>query len=194
MPAWHPDFRNSTRLPDTKVVRTTFFVNIVAVTIMLVLVLYVIYNEYSLRDILGQIAISQRQIDSDKPGSERAVILFNKFQEEEKKLIELRDFQATKITGSDLLVNLGKSLPAHVVLSLVDYSSARIVLRGNIDGSSDEAIGCASAYAKALGQYPEFASLFDSITVTAINRDESANRINFEISLKFKVAPKILIK
>ena len=26
-PAWHPNFRNFERLPDTKVVRTTFFIN-----------------------------------------------------------------------------------------------------------------------------------------------------------------------
>ena len=41
VPAWHPNFRNFQRLPDTKAVRTSFFLNGIAavVTICLLLVL-----------------------------------------------------------------------------------------------------------------------------------------------------------
>ena len=37
-PLWHPNFRNYERLPDTKVVRTTFFVNTAAIAVTLMLV------------------------------------------------------------------------------------------------------------------------------------------------------------
>ena len=190
MPAWHPDFRNTSRLPDTKVVRTSFFVNGVAIMVTLVLALYVVYSEYSLHNIRGQIADGQRQIDSDKMGSDRALILFKKFQEEEKKLIELRDFQASKIAGSDFLVHLGKSLPPGVVLNSVDYGPAKILLRGHVYGPPDDAIGHASAYVDALGKYPALAPLFETITLTGINRDQAVDRLNIEILLKFKGAQK----
>ena len=44
---WHPDFRNVDALPDIKVVRTEFFVNILTVTIAFVLLFYLGFHEYS---------------------------------------------------------------------------------------------------------------------------------------------------
>ena len=40
MPPWHPNLRNFARLPDTKVVRTAFFINGASVFIALGLLLW----------------------------------------------------------------------------------------------------------------------------------------------------------
>jgi len=47
-PLWHTNFRNFERLPDTKVVRTTFFINTAAVALTLGLLLWLGYREYHL--------------------------------------------------------------------------------------------------------------------------------------------------
>ena len=193
-PAWHPDFRNSDRLPDTKVVRTSFFVNGVAITMVLAIAIYVVYKEYSLHNIQGQITDIQHQIDKDKLTSDKAVILFKKFQEEEKKLIELRNFQASRISGSDLLIQFSKGLPSRIVINSLDFSSARVLIRANVYGPPDEGIGQASNYVNTLGQQTVFLPLFESVTLTGINNDKAANRLNIEISLKFKGASKTLQK
>src|SRR5688572_24741471 len=43
---WHPDFRDVRALPDLKVVRTSFVVNVVCITIALVALLFTTYREY----------------------------------------------------------------------------------------------------------------------------------------------------
>jgi hypothetical protein len=57
MPAWHPNFRNFERLPDTKVVRTAFFINGIAAVIAAIALLWVCYQEYQLHDLNRQIEV-----------------------------------------------------------------------------------------------------------------------------------------
>jgi hypothetical protein len=50
-PAWHPNLRIVEQLPDTKVVRTAFFVNGLAATIAIVLALYLGHQEWKLHGV-----------------------------------------------------------------------------------------------------------------------------------------------
>ena len=59
-PVWHPNFRNFERLPDTKVVRTTFFINTAAVAVALSLLLWVGFREMHIRSLHEQAADAGR--------------------------------------------------------------------------------------------------------------------------------------
>ena len=186
IPAWHPNFRNVELLPDIKVVRTSFFLNGAAILVVIGLVFYLIENTIALRALREQVAYWQHQIDTEKPGSDRAVAQFKKFQAEEKKLLELKVFQSAQVIGSEFLLQLGESLPPRVALSAIDYHGGSIVLRGNISGSSDEASGDAAAYVDVLGKFPAFAGKFDSVSLTGISRNTGTGGISFEILVKLK--------
>jgi len=84
-PAWHPNFRNFAQLPDTKHVRTSFFVNGVAVVVAGIFLLLFVYQEYRLAESRQQLKNWEQQIERDRPNSAKAVALFKKFQDEEKK-------------------------------------------------------------------------------------------------------------
>ncbi|MFA6288684.1 MAG: hypothetical protein WC661_14975 [Opitutaceae bacterium] len=186
MPAWHPNFRNAELLPDVKAVRTAFFVNGAAILVVMVLSLYLIQSELGLRSLREQTANAQQQINTEKPGSDKALVQFQKFQDEEKTLLELKQFQVGKIVGSELLLELGESLPPRITLTMVDYNGPNIVLRGSIAGSPDEASGDASAYLSILGNQPAFKEKFDGISLTGITRNPTTSGISFEILLKLK--------
>jgi len=186
MPAWHPNFRNAELLPDVKVVRTAFFINGAAILVVIVLSLYLIQSELGLHSLREQTANWQQQINNEKPGSDKAVVQFQKFQDEEKTLMELKQFQASKIVGSEFLLELGESLPPRITLATVDYHGGSITLRGAIAGSPDEASGDASAYLNVLGKHPAFAGKFESISLTGITRNPTTSGISFEILLKLK--------
>ena len=64
-PLWHTNFRNFDRLPDTKVVRTAFFVNTGAGALAIALLLWLGYREYRIHSIGEQITDAQREIDSN---------------------------------------------------------------------------------------------------------------------------------
>src|SRR6187431_2713351 len=90
--AWHPDFRNHQRLPDTKVIRTSFLVNGLAVLVAAVLITGLAYRVYEWRQVSGQIAVWQLQIDTNKGPSDQAVALHKKFQTEATNVAAISGF------------------------------------------------------------------------------------------------------
>jgi hypothetical protein len=189
--AWHPNFRNFERLPDTKVVRTSFFINGVAILVATSLAIYVTYREVELGTLKSDAAAAQQVIDSNKAASDQAVALFKKFQVEEKKIQGLQQFMAiSKITVSDFLLQLGSSLPPAIVLNNVEYRPAGVTLRGRIKASSEEGAGMADAYVGALIKNDYFSGLFDPIKLTNIVRDSTSGEVIIQVDLKFKAPPK----
>ena len=190
MPAWHPTFRNYERLPDIKVVRTVFFVNGVAITVALAVLTIFIFKEYHYHSLCRQVADAQAQIDRDQRGSSQAVALFNKFQVEEKKILEVEAFLKTRPLLSNLLLQIGQTLPKNVALSTFEIHDNGVVMRGTVRGAPELASGEASNYVEQLNRDVAIKALFGEVSLTSISRDSQTGRLSIELFLKFKGAKK----
>ena len=188
VPAWHPNFRNFQRLPDTKPVRTVFFINGLAVVVALVLLLFVAYQEYALFTVNRQIAELEAQIERDQKLSRQAVTLFKQFQEEEKKILDLETFLRSSVAVSDLMLDIGRTLPNRIALRSVAYRDTGVIIRGMVRGAGDRASGEVSTYVEQLRRDRVFAELFGNISQTSLARDPQSGRMTFELFLKFKSA------
>lgn len=190
-PRWHPNFRNFERLPDTKVVRTTFFINAGAIAVAASLLLWLGYREYHLRDLNLQINEAQAEIDRNQKQNNEALRLSKAFADEEKKLLEALAFVRTPLPVTEFILLLGQTLPKEVQIEFVDMritdpSNPQCVLRGLVAGTKDQASGAASNYVDTLRTAPRLAAAFDSVSLTALNTDPRTGLLNFEIILKFK--------
>lgn len=186
VPAWHPNFRNFERLPDAKAVRQLMIINILAIFVVCILALYAGWRERQLGALRSETNEALRVIEATKGPSENAVALYKKFVEEEKKIFALNDFLSeSPMIVSDFLLELGASVPQLVDIESIDYKSTAVVLRGGIDGPSEEATERAIAYVKDLQANAVFAKLFETISLPSIGRDPGTGRIRFEINLKF---------
>ncbi len=187
VPAWHPNFRNFERLPDTKVVRTSFFINVAALFVTLMVVIYTSYAEFNLHSLSGAIDELQQRIDKNREGSDRAVAQFKKFQEEEKRLLEAADFSAEKFVTSSFLLHLGETLPLGIAIRQIEYRSTGVIVRGTVKGSPDEASGVLSTYSDhQLPTDKDISALFEDVTVTSQVRSQETGWLTFELFLKFK--------
>jgi hypothetical protein len=194
-PAWHPNFRNFERLPDIKVVRTTFFINTAAVAAALALLLWASYREYHIRNLQGQIDDAQAEINADQKKNDEALRLSKIFSDEEKKLLEAAAFVRGAVTPSQFVTRLAETLPREVQidyaeLRLNDTNNPQCVLRGLVAGTKEQASGLASNYVESLRTNPRFGSLIDSASLTSLNADSRPNAMAFEIILKFKLEAK----
>jgi hypothetical protein len=189
-PAWHPNFRNFERLPDTKVVRTTFFVNGSAIAVALVLFIYTGNRELNLHAINTQIEEVEAQIVRDKPASDKAVSLFTKFVAEEAQLNEVDTFIKARPIVSDLLLRIGQTLPANVALDYFDMRENLLILRATVRGAPDMASGYASAYVEQLRVDPVLVLKIDDVVLKNLNRIPISGRLAIEIELKLKGAAK----
>src|SRR6266403_1650381 len=91
-PLWHTNFRNFERLPDTKVVRTTFFVNTAAGAVAIAMLMWLGYGEYRLHNLGEQIAAAQREIDANAKQNTEALRQSKIFADEDRKLADAEAF------------------------------------------------------------------------------------------------------
>jgi uncharacterized coiled-coil protein SlyX len=187
VPSWHPNFRNYEKLPDIKVVRTAFFVNVAAVAIACVALAIFGLQEYKLFQLNSQLAELQRQIDRDKKKSDQAVGLFKKFQSEEAKLTEVDAFRKSKPVISDLLLRLGQTLPKNIAMDSFDIREAGLALRVSVRGAADAASSVANAYLEQLRSDKELAR-FEDFAITNFSRNPGTGRLSVDIFLKLKPA------
>lgn len=194
-PLWHPNFRNYERLPDTKTVRTAFFVNAVAGGIAACLLLYTGFNELRIRQLNQQVAEAESLIESRRAQDEQARKLSAAFAEEEKKLAEAVTFTAVALPPTEFIALLGETLPQDIAIEFFDMKLAEaagptIVLRGIASGSPEQASGAASSYADVFRTHPRFVAAVDKADITNVNRDTQRGVITFEVVLRLKTPGK----
>lgn len=188
---WHPNFRNFERLPDTKVVRTAFFVNTAAIVVAASLLLWVGYREYQIRSLRQQIADAQGQIDGNIKQNNEALRLSKIFADENKKAQEAIAVTRAVLSPADLIVLLGQSLPKEISIETVDMrpsaaTNPATVVRGIVAGTPDQAAGIASNFLETLRAHPRFAAAFDQITLPNLARDPKTGFLAVEIVLRYK--------
>lgn len=190
VPAWHPDFRIRARLPDTKVVRTSFLMNGAAVLLAAVLVMGLAYRVYQWRELTAQIDQWQRQIDRDKGPSQQAVKLYQQFQAKAGQVSTVNAFLNSRPLVSELLLQLGKTLPEYLAIDRFELGTTTLNLRGTVRGEPDQASGRASTYLQQLKEDPFFSGKFSEINLVSLNRDPKSGGLILELNLKLKEGKK----
>jgi hypothetical protein len=188
---WHANFRNFERLPDTKVVRTNFFIITVAVAVTLGLLLWLGYREYHIYSLGEQIAEAQKVIDSNAKQNREALRLSKIFGDEQRKLNEAQAFREAPITPLSYLILLCKTLPKEISVESLDarvtpINGTTYILKGLMAGTPDQASGLASSYVDMLTHDPSWNKIFDQITLTNLTRDSRSGFLAFEINFKIK--------
>lgn len=187
MVPWHPNLRNAARLPDIKVVRTSFFVNGVSIFIAIGVLLWFAFQEYKLHNLNRQIDAWQAQIDRDKKDSDRFIATYKKFQDEQAKVVEVNNFIRSRPVVSEILLYIGETLPENIALDGYEQGSGGLTLRGTVRGSPDEATGYATAYLEQLRADKELAKNFGDIAYSGpgVARNPQTGRLSLQLYLKF---------
>jgi hypothetical protein len=185
VPAWHPNLRIEENLPDTKVVRTAFFVNGAAALVAIALLLYLGHQEWSLHEVNKQIADLQRNIDRDKFESARAVTLYGDFKSEEAKMLEVSDFVASKPIISELILRLGLVTPKKIAFDALDFKDNGFTLRATVKGAPDRAANDAAAYEKQLREDKVLGPKFNDVNLLTMRRNNFNGRLVIEIFCEY---------
>ncbi|MFT3830075.1 MAG: hypothetical protein QM691_10270 [Opitutaceae bacterium] len=183
---WHPNFRNEEGLPDTKVIRTSFAVNAVAIAAALAAGAFLYNRESALSEMRGQIEAENAKIEAAKPRVAKALELQKQFSEAEKKIREIETFVTPKLSASDFLITIAETLPRLTTLDSIEMSADSIRLRGAVVGSSERSAPLANAYAEQLGSDPAIKQLISGIKLNNQVRDQANDRFTFEIEMKLK--------
>ncbi|BET66381.1 hypothetical protein ASA1KI_12990 [Opitutales bacterium ASA1] len=183
-PNWHPSFRLDDRLPDLKVVRTSFFVNVIAATVAAGFLLFTVHREYMAYSLNRDTEAALERIERNSAQNRRYIEMNTEFMQATKKFSELDSFRAVPFRASDLVVALGRTLPQNIDFSAITYDKGQVTLRGSIRGSSDTASTRVSDYLDVLRADPQIGATFTDISLTSLLRDPRTQGLSFEILLK----------
>jgi hypothetical protein len=186
VPAWHPNLRIVENLPDTKVVRTAFFVNGAAMLLAIGLALYLGIQEWKLHEVNKQIADWQHQIDRDKKESAEKVALYQDFKLEEAKTDEVADFVASKPVLSDIILRLGAITPKKIALDGLDFKETGFNIRATVKGAPDRASGDVAAFEKQLRTDRILGPMFSEVDLLTDRRNSLSGRLVIEIFCAYK--------
>lgn len=188
---WRPDFRDAASLPDTKTVRTAFFLNLVASAVAGGLLLYVAQRELAISSLRKSLDDLEARIAATRAGSEKAKVTFQQFRAEEAKFNEAFAFVRDPFRLQDFVLHLGSTLPFDVSVRRIDYRGIgqNLVVAGSVRGLDAAASDVASSFVQQLQTDPVLAVHFSAITLTNLGRNADEGSLNLELAFAFKGKP-----
>ncbi|MCG8526960.1 MAG: hypothetical protein MI748_11300 [Opitutales bacterium] len=111
------------KLPDTKMVRTKFVVNFMAIGLLCVLVVVVGYREFSKLEINRQIASLKREQENRVSGNRIFTRFDGEFKSLADKVKDIKDFKKQPVHPAHLLVELSRMRTADVVFDAISYEN-----------------------------------------------------------------------
>jgi hypothetical protein len=186
VPPWHPNLRIAENLPDTKVVRTAFFVNGAAMLVAISLALYLGIQEWKLHEVNKQISDWQHQIDEHKKESADKVLLYQDFKAEEAKTNEVVDFVASKPVISAIILRLGAITPKKIALDGLEFKDNGFNIRATIKGAPEKASTDVAAFEKQLRIDKVLGPMFNAVNLLTDRRNANTGRLVIEIFCEYK--------
>ncbi|MCZ6675599.1 MAG: hypothetical protein O7C75_21935 [Verrucomicrobia bacterium] len=192
---WHQDFRNTESLPDIKVIRTRFFVNVVSVVLPLIVGILWIQNELSLGVLRGDIAELEVTKVSMNTSNQALVALSRDFIMESAKIESLDDYYFNLFPVSDYMVVLSEKVPEEMIISSVELKKGNRIngnevidiwesqISGYVAQSSQESITFVNDLVEDIEQEELFTPYLEQAFLENLSRDQASDTLNFTVSI-----------
>jgi hypothetical protein len=192
---WHQDFRNVDALPDIKVIRTRFFVNLIAVVVPLFIATLWVQQELSLSTVRSEIAELENEKKSLEASNTNLVGLSRNFVEEAAKIESLDDYYYNLFSVSDYLVSLSKRVSEDMVISTMELKKANRVegsevldtwesqISGYVILEDQTAVSHVNQFLGELREEELIAEYLDDAFLDNLSRDQVTDTLNFVVSI-----------
>ena len=188
-PYWHLDFRDPLSLPDDRVVRARFVVNLCAGGVTLGLLTIVGWQLFVRHDLAaqyrywdGRIAVQRREYDELR-------LVLRDFMTEAGKIKDAYDLIYSPFVASDFVFEIGRTIPSRMTIDMIGYTDGTGTMRGSLAESPEQASRVLGSYVETLRKSPRIGPLFDDISAPSLDRARDGSLFNFEIVLKSHKAP-----
>lgn len=121
---WRPDFRDVQSLPDTKVIRTGFLMNFVAIAVTVAVVVFYVFREYELQSTARMVASLETQV-ADGTSENRSILESNKrFKQSSSLMEEVVAFDRKIVDYADLINQAARVLPDGLVFNQLSLAAS----------------------------------------------------------------------
>ena len=130
---WRPDFREAEKLPDTKVIRTGFLLNFIAIAVALLVVSLYAVREYSLQVTMQSVKELERRVTESTPENRLILDANKRFRQSAELVEEAVAFDRQPVAFDTFIEEVSRSLPKGIQLTQIELrSSSDILGKGQI--------------------------------------------------------------
>lgn len=191
IPAWHHDFRNPETLPDVKVVRTSFFVNLVAALLLIAATIFLGVQELRRSSLRFEIDALEKRIAENHRRNQEVLGLQRDFQKEGQGIEEAVEHLRSSLDLSFLLIALAEPLPEEMRFSSIRYQSRKdlglpskeLRISGEIAAIPDEAASILTRYGNLLQNDPVLVEIVKEAVPTSLVAVPGENKLSFGIQV-----------
>jgi hypothetical protein len=200
-PSWRPNFVNKAELPDIKIVRTDFIVNIIAVTVAICVVFFLLQREYRSYALSQTVAKMEERIRSAGPDDAKFLKFSETFRKSAQYVIELEKFYDVPFNSHDFLYELSQIKPEDLIFKSVSLSESNDVKAKKVDyvvsiSGDAKNLTVIEQFKNILGEAEIFqVEGYDlSVNETLSGRDEKTGIFPYKISVRMSPIKKAAAK
>ncbi|MDD4348020.1 MAG: hypothetical protein PHF70_02845 [Opitutales bacterium] len=121
--SWHFDFRLQDRLPDTKIIRTSFLVNLISFGICFLMLAMVGYHEIRIMSLKAEIRSANNDLEVGAKTNDALLKSIDRFRQHANSVDDLNRFFEQPIDVVRLLVSLSALRNEEVAFDVVRYTN-----------------------------------------------------------------------
>lgn len=129
-PYWRPDFKVQATLPDIKVVRTDFIINVISVALVLIAAVTLLQREYRAHVLRSSISQVEQRIRTAEAADNQSLKESERFRKSAQSVEELQRFFQAPFLTHELLAELASLRPEELIFSRVQFSESVDRLKG----------------------------------------------------------------
>ncbi|MFP4281300.1 MAG: hypothetical protein ACLFR7_01700 [Opitutales bacterium] len=202
-PLWRPDFRDVESLPDIKVIRTDFLLNLVCVSLALILLGYFFVQEYRAMSLQASIESLSGDIRDNAAINQENLRMSAAFRRLEGRMEEFVRFHNVPVSPDELLTDLARMQPDPVTLASTNFTggttgrgnnaktSYTLILSGSVAHTLERAAPqVITSYRASLEEVPSIAPYFESSELSGFTRNDELGIFNFTIRITLRDTPR----
>lgn len=183
-PHWHQDFRDVATLPEDRVVRLRFLTNAWAGVLALGLLILVGWQLFARYSASAQLRFWDEEIATHQREHDELQLLLRDYLAESAKIGEVHRLIYSPMVVSELLLNLGRTLPETMSIDMVEYTRGIVTVRGYLVEPPERASRVLGQYLETLRKDAQIGPLFNDISAPGFGRPEKGDQFLFELQLK----------
>lgn len=197
---WRPDFRDVQSLPDTKVIRTGFLLNFVAIALALGCMTFYGMQEYSLQTLIKSVQELEQQVASSTSQNRTILDTNKRFRQSAEVVAEAVAFDHQALQFHPFVSQLAEALQEGMVLSVIDLQSSTIIeqsekvppfvveLKGQVlEDAPAKPAQVLNAFQEALKELPALEGKNLEMEMARFSRNNEFGHFDFTLLVKISV-------
>lgn len=183
---WHVDTSVATAEDDREFAGRRFLAGAAAATVAGLALGATAWQLYATHELRSDTAFWERQMNANQKLFTELNAAGVSLRKQTEIFDRAYDLMAEPFQLSDLLVNLGRSVPPHVRIERIESNDTRVAISGSVLEPAEEASATLGRYMGTLRKQPGVGEFFSNIAITTLQRKVNGDDVIFELTLRLK--------